>query len=120
MKSRWFLRLERDVKKINPRIRTKRIRNGFYRFFYDTGYLGEVYENLNEMGHHLYDTDAFAEDRKYLEEKLEDGEIQRKIKNFEEGYWEALDKIRTRYFMSRSNPEAHRLIMQGYRQLRVR
>lgn len=120
MKSRWFKRLQKDTQRFGSHVRFKRIRHGFWRIFYDGGYLGEVYEDLPEVGYDIIDLDHRLEERKYVQDRLDDGEVQRLVKNFVEGYYEVLDTMRSRVYNARHNHEAYKTITEGYRQLRLK
>ena len=118
--SGWFRRFVRDCKKISPHLRIKRIKYGFYRIYWKQAYLGEVYKEMPEMGHDIFDINMHFEEKKYVE-KLEDrAELTRMIKNFIEGYWESLDRIRTKAYLMKHDKTFHDEATRGYRKVVIK
>lgn len=109
--SRWFRRLYKDCKKISTHVKFKRIKLGFYRIYFDDAYIYEVYKEMPEHGYDIEDLDVNLVSQKYAEKYEDRIALTRKIKNFVEGYWEALDAIRTRVYMMKHdadfNKKAH-------------
>ena len=122
--SRWFRRFYKDCKKISPHIKFKRIKYGFYRLYWTGGgepaYIYEVYKEMPELGYEWYDLDPRLEAKSYYEQYEDDVELTRKIKNFVEGYWESLDKIKTRIYMLKNNKEFRENAVRGYRTIKVK
>ena len=118
--SLWFRRLLKDIKKIDPYLRVKRAKMGFYRIFWKQSYVHEIYKECPMIGYQFEIEDPSLESQKYYEE-LEDGnEITRKVKNYKEGYFDSLDHIRTRVWMLRHDKEFNQNAEQMYRQMVVK
>lgn len=118
--TRWFRRLIKDCKSISPHIRIKRIKLGFYRIYYNDAYLHEVYKEMPEHGYDIDDIDPRFENQSYYEEYEDNAELTRKIKNFVEGYWESIDRIRTRVYMMKNDKEFQTNAKNAYKQMRVK
>lgn len=103
--SRWFRRFVKDCKKISPHIRIKAIQNGFYRIYWKQAYIHEVYKEMPQHGHDIYEKDIRFISQKYYEEYEDRAQITRKIKNYVEGYWDSLDRVRTRNWMMKHDKE---------------
>jgi hypothetical protein len=118
--SLWFKRLMKDIKKIDPYLRVKRAKMGFYRIFWKQAYVHEVYKECPMIGYDFEIDDPSNESQKYFEE-LEDGnEITRKIKNYKEGYFDSLDRIKTRVWLLRHNKEFNESASKMYNQMIIR
>lgn len=118
--SRWFRRLVKDCRHISPHIRFKRIKCGFYRIYWQDAYLHEVYKEMPQIGYDMDDLDPRFESQKYYEEYEEEGEKTRKVKNFVEGYFDSLDRIRTRVYMMKTSQEYNERARSAYRQMIVK
>ena len=55
-----------------------------------------------------------------MQEWEEDGELQRKIKNFVEGYSEASKAIKLRMYQFKHNPEHYEVAKQMYQQVVIK
>lgn len=118
--SRWFRRFVRDCKHISKHIRIKRIKYGFYRIYWKEAYLYEVYKEMPIKGYDIEDLDPRLENRSYFEEYEDRAELTRKIKNFVEGYYDALDVIKTRVYMLRHNKEFNERTHNAYKTMYVK
>lgn len=118
--SYYFRRLLKDAAKISPYIRFKRIKYGFYRIYYKAAYIGECSKDMNQKGHDIEEKNWNLEDAKYYDEYHDLMDQTAKLKNFREGYWETLDRLKTRIFMFKHNKEFYEQARQGYAQLRVK
>jgi len=118
--SRWFRRFYNDCKAISKDIQFKRIKLGFYRLYFRGAYLYEVYKEMPERGYDIDDLDPRFESQKYFEEYEDNAELTRNIKNFVEGYWEALDRIRTRVYMFKNNEEFYKEAVDAYKEMIVK
>ena len=116
----WFQRFYNDCKKIEPQIRFVRVKYGFYRIYFKQAYIHEVYKEMPEVGYDLDDLDPRFENKSYYEEFEDNGEITRKIKNYVEGYWDSLDRIKTRIYMFRHNQEFYKNSTEAYKQVVVK
>ncbi len=118
--SRWFRRLAKDIEKIDPYLRLKRIKYGFYRIFWKGVYVHEIYKECPLVGYDIVEDDYRMENQKYFEEYEDNGELVRKIKNYKEGYWDALDRIRTRAYMMRHDKEFNENATKRYQTMTVK
>lgn len=118
--SLWFRRLLKDIKKIDPYLRVKRAKFGFYRIFWKQSYVHEIYKECPMIGYDFEMIDPALESKTYYEE-LEDGnEITRKIKNYKEGYWDSLDHIKTRVWLLRHNKDFNEQAEKAYKQFVIK
>jgi hypothetical protein len=118
--SRWFRRLVKDCKKISPHIRIKRIKYGFYRVYWKQAYIHEIYSEMPQFGHDIYEKDINFISQKYYEEYEDRAELTRKIKNYVEGYWDSYDRIRTRSWMMKHDKEFNKTATDGYKQVVIK
>ena len=116
----WFRRLVKDCKKISPDLRVKRIKYGFYRIYWKTAYIHEVYKEMPQIGHDIEEADIRLVGKKYYEQNEDRAELTRKIKNYVEGYWDSLDRIRTRVYMVKHDKEFHDNAIKAYSQMVVK
>lgn len=118
--SRWFRRFCKEIKKISPHIRIKKIRMGFYRIYFKQAYLYEVYKEMPQKGYDIEEEDPRLESLQYYQEYEDNVEMTRKIKNFVEGYWESIENIRTRVWMMKHDKEYNEQATNAYKQMVVR
>ena len=118
--SRWFRRLVKDCKQISSQIRFKRIRLGFYRIYWKQAYIHEVYKDMPEVGYNIDEYNPRFENRSYQEEREDRVDLTRNIKNYVEGYWDALDRIRTRSYLMKHDKEHNKMATQAYSQMVVK
>jgi len=112
--SLWFKRLVKDCKAISPHIRIKEIGNGFFRIYFQRAYIHEAYKEMPQVGYNCEDKDFNFLTKKYAEEYEDRSAYIRKTKNFVEGYWDALDTIRTRVYMMKHNKEFNQTATKRY------
>lgn len=113
--SRWFRRLIKDCENISNQIWFKRVKYGFFRIYWGQAYLYEVYKEMPQYGHDIYENDIrFVESKDYFEEHRDRAETTRKLKNYVEGYYEAFDAIRTRSWLMKFDKEYNRLAHEAY------
>lgn len=103
--SYYFRRFIKDAKKMSSHIKIKRIKHGFYRIYFNKGYIGECYKEMPPFGYDIYEFDDRYEEKKFWEEKEDRAELTRKIKNFVEGYKESYDSLQTNVYMMRHSAE---------------
>lgn len=101
-------------------IRFVPIQHGFYRVFWGRAYIHEVYAELPQFGHDIYEKDARWASQKFAEQQDNPGETVRNIKNYVEGYWDSIDTIRTRAWMMRNDSEFNKNSTERYRTLVVK
>lgn len=116
----WFRRLVKDCKKISPHIRIKRIKLGFYRIYWKQAYIHEIYKEMPQNGHDIEEVDPMFEDKEYGEKWEDQAEMTRKIKNYVEGYFDSLDRIRTRSWLMKHDDEYNKKATQAYKQMVVK
>lgn len=112
--SKWFRRLKKDCKKISPYIRFVRIHHNFFRVYYKQAYVHEVYREMPQYGHDIYEKDVRFISQKYYEEYEDRATMTNKIKNYREGYWDSLDRIRTRVWMMKHDNEYYQQAKRRY------
>lgn len=110
----WFKRFKKEVKRISPHLRMKRLKLGFYRIYWQNAYLHEVYEEMGCNGYDIEDYDPRLESQSYFEELEDHYEMVRKLKNYKEGYYDARDRIRKRVYMMRNNQEFNERARNAY------
>ena len=115
----WFRRLLKECKQISPHIRFKRIKYGFYRIYWRQAYLHEVYKEMPMNYYNIENDDIRLESQKYYEELEDGGEITRKVKNYVEGYYDSIKRIRTRVYMMQNDPDFYKAARNAYKQMRV-
>lgn len=120
MGSKWFRRLKKECRKISPHIRFKRIKYGFYRIYWRQAYIHEVYKEMPEHGHDIYEKDLRYMNLSFYERFEDRAELTRKVKNYVEGYWNSLDTIRTRAWMMKHNKEFNETSTRAYSQMVVK
>lgn len=118
--SYWFRRLMRDLYKISKHFKIRRIRCGFYRIYWKDAYVHEVYKEMPYRGYTWYTESPYKDSLKLSQEWEQDGEIQRKVKNFVEGYYESLKAITLRTYQFKNNDEHYRTARQMYRQMVIK
>ena len=118
--SRWFRRIQEDCAKISKHIRFKKIKNGFFRVYFKNAYLHECYKEMPMLGYDIYDLNPRMESKKYYQEYEDYDELPRKLKNYVEGYYDAIDRIRKRIFLSRTQKEFHDNATKAYKQFRIK
>lgn len=120
----YFKRFVKECKKISPHIRFRRIKYGFYRLYWTGGgepaYMYECYKDMPYKGYEWFEVDPRLESQKYYEEFEDRAEITRKIKNYVEGYWESIDRIKTIVYMFKNNKEFRETATKAYRQIHVK
>lgn len=103
--SRYFRRFLKDCKRISSHIKVKRIKHGFYRIYFNKGYIGECYKEMPPKGYDIEEIDNRFEDRKFWEKKEDRAELTRKVKNFVEGYADSFDSLQTNVYLMRHSKE---------------
>lgn len=69
---------------------------------------------MPQVGYDCIDKDFNFLEKKYVESREDPSELTRKIKNFVEGYWEALETIRVRVYLMRHDAQYNKLATQRY------
>ena len=114
--SSWFKRFVRECKAISPHIRIVPIKMGFYRIYWKDAYIHEVYSEMPPKGYDIEIEDPRIESKSYYEEYEDQVSLIRTVKNFVEGYYDSIDKIKTRVFLLRNNQEFAKNAHNAYAQ----
>lgn len=117
--SYWFKRLKKECESISPYIRFKRIKFGFWRIYWRQAYIHEVYKDMPAKGYDLELVDPRLEGRRYYEEFEDRVEYTRMIKNYVEGYYDSIKKIRVRVQSMQNDKEAYKNARLAYKQMRI-
>lgn len=118
--SYYFKRLMRDLAKISSHFKVRRIRCGFFRIYWKDAYVHEVYKEMPRRGYTWYTESPYKESLKLSQQWEQDGEIQRKVKNYVEGYDEAIKAIRLRVYQFKNNDEHYRTAKDMYRHVVIK
>lgn len=122
--TRWFQRFVREAKAMSPHVRFKRIKFGFYRIFWvgdgASAYIGECSKFMPEIGYDIEEKNFQLESKSYFEEYEDNAELIQKIKNFREGYWYSIDKLKTNIYMLKNNAEHRKEAQAAYKQFVVK
>jgi hypothetical protein len=116
----WFRRLMKDLRKMSKHIKVRRIRHGFFRIYFKEAYVHEVYKELPYKGYVWYTESPYKDSLKLSLAWEQDGEIQRKVKNYVEGYSEALKAIKLRVYQFKNNEEHYRLAKDMYKHVVIK
>lgn len=120
----WFKRFYKDCKKMSDRLKFVRIKHGFYRIYWVSGgqaaYVHEVYKEMPPKGYDIEEKDMRLQSKKYYEEFEDHVEYVRTIKNFVEGYYDSIKKIKKRLYMLRNNKEFRQKAVKKYKQIKVK
>ena len=60
------------------------------------------------------------EDKKYFEEYEDHAELIQKIKNFKEGYWDSMDRLKTNIYLMKNNKEHRKEAQMAYQEAVVK
>lgn len=112
--SMWFKRLCKELRRMSPHFRIVRIKMGFYRIYWKQAYIHEVYKDMPQKGYDIFEEDPRIENKFYYEEFEDEVDTIRKIKNFVEGYYDSMDKIKTRLYMLKNDKEFREQAMKAY------
>lgn len=118
--SYWFRRLVRDLYRKSKYFRVVRIRDGFFRIYWKDAYVHEMYKEMPYRGYTWYTDSPYRHSLKLMEQYELDGTIQRKVKNFVEGYSEASKAIMLRIYQFKHNDEHYQVAKKAYRQMVIR
>ena len=116
----WFRRLVGEAKRISPYINFKQIRNGFFRIYYKQAYIGECYSRMPQFGYDIAERAQGLEDYSFFQQHHDTTDSTLRMKNFVEGYWETVKRLRTKVFMFRHNREFYETARRGYSQMRIK
>lgn len=118
--SYWFRRLMRDLSVMSKHFKVRRIREGFYRIYWKDAYVHEVFKEMPMRGYTIYTESPYKESFKLMQEYEQDGEIQRKIKNFVEGYYESKRAIKLRLYQFKNSKEHYNTAKDMYKHVVIK
>lgn len=116
----WFRRLVKELKNKSKHFRIVPIRHGFYRVYWKDAYVHELYKEMPHKGYSIETDSIYKDSLKLMQEYEEDGEIQRKVKNFVEGYYDASKAIMLRMYQFKNNDEHYQVAKDMYRNVVVK
>lgn len=116
----WFKRFKKECQQWSPHVRFKEIKLGFYRIYYKGFYIGEAYKEMPPKGYTKVEEDPRLDSQKYYEEYEDTVKATREIKNFVEGYFDALDQFRTRMYMLRHDDEFYENSRKAYQNVYIK
>ena len=116
--TRWFKRFKREAQAMSPHIRFKRIKFGFFRIYWVgdgvSAYISECSKDMPEFGYDIEEKNYQLESKEYFEEYEDHAELIQKIKNFREGYWDSIDRLKTNIYMMKNNAEHRKEAQAAY------
>ena len=122
--TRWFRRFRKEAEAMSPHIRLKRIKFGFYRIFWvgdgESAYLSECSKEMPEIGYDIEEKNFQLESKNYFEEYEDNAELIQKIKNFREGYWDSIKKLKINIYMMKNNSDHRKEAQAAYREMIVK
>jgi len=118
--SYWFRRMVRDLYRESKHFKIRRIRDGFFRIYWKEAYVHEMYKEMPYRGYVWYTESPYKESFKLMQENEQDGEIQRKVKNFVEGYSEAYKSITIRIHQFKNDEEHYKIAKEMYQQVVIK
>lgn len=118
--SYWFRRLVRDLYRMSKHFKVRRIRHGFFRIYWKDAYVHEVYKEMPARGYEWYTESPYKDSLRLMQEWEQDGELQRKIKNYVEGYYESIKAIRLRTYQFKNNDEHYRIAKDMYKKVVIK
>lgn len=122
--TRWFQRFVKEAEGMSPHVRFRRIKFGFYRIHWvgdgESAYIGECSKHMPQFGYDIEEKNYQMEDKKYFEEYEDHAELIQKIKNFREGYWDSIDRLRTNIYMLKNNAEHRKEAQAAYREFKIK
>lgn len=114
--SYWFRRMVQDLYKESDYFKVRRIREGFFRIYWKDAYVHEMYKEMPYRGYVWYTDSPYKESFKLVQEYEQDGEIQRKMKNYVEGYSEVYKAIKIRIHQFKNDKEHYNVAKDMYKQ----
>lgn len=109
---------------MSPHLIFRPIKYGYYRIYWRNGgepaYLHEVYKWMPHRQYELEFKDPNLVDKRYYDEYHDQIDLTRRVKNYVEGYTDAIETLRTRLFMLRNNKEFRSEATKAYRHVRIK
>jgi len=72
-------------------------------------------EDMPQKGYNIEEKNIQLQSQRYYEEYEDNAELIQKIKNFREGYWDSLDRIKTRVYMLKNDKEFRKEATNAYK-----
>lgn len=120
----YFRRYVRELKKMSSHLKLVPITHGFYRVYFVNGgegaYIHEVWKWMPYHGYIKEEKDLNLVSQKYYEEYEDSITMNRKVKNFVEGFTDCMDTTKTRLYMLKNNKEFRNEATKAYRQVHVK
>lgn len=120
----YFRRFVKDCKKLSGHLKFVPIQHGYYRLYWTGGgqpaYIHEVWKWMPYMGYELEHKDMNIVSQRYYEEYEDQLEVNRKVKNFVEGYWDCRDRVQTRLYMLKNDKEFRNEATRAYEKVVVK
>jgi hypothetical protein len=79
-----------------------------------------MYKEMPAKGYSIETDSPYKESLKLMQEWEQDGELQRKIKNYVEGYYEARKAIMLRMYQFKNNDEHYKIAKDMYKHVVIR
>lgn len=122
--SYWFKRFVRDCQKLSPYIKIVPLKHKFCRIFWIGGgysaYLYEVPLDMEEHGREWVHYNPRLESQQFYEEYEDNIDVIKEVKNYKEGYWEAFERMKTKFYMLRNSDEFRKEAEKAYRTIYVK
>lgn len=122
--SLYFRRFLKDLKRMSPHLVLVPITHGYFRLYFINGgegaYIHEVWKWMPYRGYELEYKDIELISKKYFEEYEDQLTMNRKVKNFVEGYWDCLDRVKTRLWLLKNDKAFREEATKAYRQVVVK
>lgn len=116
----WFRRLVRECEKISPHIRFVKIKMGFYRIYWRGAYIHEVFKEMPHRGYDWVEKNPYLQSKKYYQEYEDNIEMIRKVKNYKEGYYDAIKRIKIRVHQMNNDKEFYKNARNAYKQMKIK
>lgn len=122
--SSYFQRFVRECKAMSPHIKFVPIRHGYYRIYWvgagERAYMHEVYKYMPNRGYQLEFKDLNLVSERYYQEFEEQIKYTRLLKNYVEGYTDAIERMRTRVYMFKNDKAFRTEACKAYKQVKIR
>lgn len=109
---------------MSPHLKFVPITHGYYRVYFVNGgesaYIHEVWKWMPYHGYDIEEKDMNLVSQRYFEEYEDQLTLNRKIKNFVEGFCECMETTKTRLYMLRNSKEFREEATKAYRQVVIK
>lgn len=122
--TRWYRRFRKEAEAMSPHIRFKRIKFGFVRIFWVgdgvSAYITECSKDMPQIGYDIEEKNHQLESKDYFEEYEDHAELIQKIKNYREGYWDSIARLKINIYMMKNNSAHREEAQKAYQQFIVK